>query len=323
MSRARRPWFVGTVVVVASIALSGPSSVRAQTFRRPVACTSCIGNWYYFDENPTAGMTGDWNCLTSTYDGHRGSDFSLIGGNAAIANGNDVVAAADGTVVSAMDGFYDQCTACSGTNCGSSFGFGYGNHVVINHGNYRVVYAHMRNGSIRVAAGDTVICGQPIGQIGSSGCTTGAHLHFETRPLGGASTAAFDPFAGGCSPTRPSLWVNQGPHRGMPGAGCSGGTTADAGSRADAAASRDGGDASGVRDAGDVAGDASDAEAGFVSDGAVGSERAGRVTAGCACSTAGATPRGRGTNGMIALLALVAMRAGRSRRVRLRPTVNP
>ncbi|MCA9608181.1 MAG: peptidoglycan DD-metalloendopeptidase family protein, partial [Myxococcales bacterium] len=199
------------------------SPAAAQTFRRPVACDTCIANWYYFD-NAASGLQ-DWNCGTSTYDGHRGSDFSLAGGNGAIASGWDVVAVAAGTVVSSEDGHYDHCSTCDASvdsRCGSGYGFGYGNHVVINHGSYRTIYAHMRTGSVRVGPGDTVTCGQVIGQIGSSGCTTGAHLHVETRPLGGAYTTAFDPFQGSCSPTSPSLWTSQGAYRGMPAPTCDG-----------------------------------------------------------------------------------------------------
>jgi hypothetical protein len=194
---------------------------RAQTFSRPFECSGCIANWYYFDHNGAAGAQQDWNCGGSTYDGHRGSDFSLAGGNDAIANGYNVVAAADGVVVSSEDGHYDMCRTCNAAvddRCGTGYGWGYGNHVVINHGNYRVVYAHMRSGSVRVGMNDMVRCGDVIGQIGSSGCTTGAHLHFETRPLGGASTTAFDPFGGGCSGG--SYWTDQGAYRGVPGTSC-------------------------------------------------------------------------------------------------------
>lgn len=204
--------------VAGSVFASGAS---AQLFRRPVACDSCIAGWYYFDETPGGGVS-DWSCASSSYDGHRGSDFSLRGGNGAIATGYDVVAGAAGTVVSTQDGHYDRCTACGGAMCGLDFGFGFGNHVVINHGSYRVVYAHMRTGSLRVGPGDTVTCGQTLGQIASSGCSTGAHLHFETRPLGGASSTAFDPFAGPCSATSPSRWVSQGAHRAMPAPTCDG-----------------------------------------------------------------------------------------------------
>lgn len=214
-----------TRLSLAMLVLSVAAPVSAQTFRRPTACSSCIANWYYFDQDSRSGTDQDWNCLGSTYDGHRGSDFSLAGNIGAIDAGHDIVAAADGMVVSSEDGHFDRCTTCTASvdgRCGTAYGFGYGNHVVINHGSYRVIYAHMRSGSVRVGPGATVRCGDVIGQIGSSGCTTGAHVHFETRPLGGSSATAFDPFAGGCSPTSPSRWVTQGPHRGLPGAGCDG-----------------------------------------------------------------------------------------------------
>jgi hypothetical protein len=213
------------VALPVAAVLGTPSIVASQTFRRPVACDACIANWFYFDQDSSGGIQ-DWNCQRSTYNGHRGSDFSLAGGNGAIDRGYDVVAAAAGSVVSVQDGHYDRCGTCDASvdsRCGTGYGFGYGNHVVVNHGSYRVIYAHLRQGSVRVRPGDSVACGQTLGQIGSSGCSTGAHLHFETRPLGGASTSAFDPFAGPCSPTSPSLWVSQGGHRSMPSPMCEGG----------------------------------------------------------------------------------------------------
>jgi len=218
-------------LAVTLLCLGVAAPAGAQTFRRPVACDTCIANWFYFDQDAGGGRQ-DWSCSTSSYDGHRGSDFSLAGGNGAIDAGHDVVAGADGTVVSTQDGHYDRCATCSASvdaRCGTGFGFGYGNHVVVNHGSYRVIYAHLRNGSVTVGPGDAVTCGQTIGQIGSSGCTTGAHLHFETRPLGGAAASAFDPFAGACSPTSPSRWESQGPHRGLPGAACDGTPTCPSG----------------------------------------------------------------------------------------------
>ncbi|MBX3252119.1 MAG: peptidoglycan DD-metalloendopeptidase family protein [Myxococcales bacterium] len=206
-----------TALAALSAGLSTSSAIAQ--FSRPT-CGDCIANWYYFDNNGAAAGSEDWNCGTSSYNGHRGTDYSLRGGNGAIANGHDVVAAADGTVVSTQDGHFDRCTACGGDNCGTAYGFGYGNHVVVNHGDHRVVYAHLRQGSVAVAPGATVRCGQRLGQIASSGCSTGAHLHFEVRPLGGASTTAFDPYRGSCSPTNPSRWREQGPYRGLPGATC-------------------------------------------------------------------------------------------------------
>lgn len=60
---------------------------------------------------------------------------------------------------------------------------GYGNRVVIDHGNgYTSLYAHMSN--VYVSAGDTVSRGQLIGQMGSTGRSTGTHLHLEIRYKG-------------------------------------------------------------------------------------------------------------------------------------------
>lgn len=60
---------------------------------------------------------------------------------------------------------------------------GYGNRVVIDHGNgYTSLYAHLSN--IYVSAGETVSRGQLIGQMGSTGRSTGTHLHLEIHYKG-------------------------------------------------------------------------------------------------------------------------------------------
>lgn len=62
---------------------------------------------------------------------------------------------------------------------------GYGNFVVIDHGNgYATAYAHQS--SIAVGEGQTVTQGQVIGYVGSTGFSTGPHLHFEVRVNGSA-----------------------------------------------------------------------------------------------------------------------------------------
>lgn len=74
-----------------------------------------------------------------------------------------VVAAADGGTV-VVAGWPDN--------------YGFGNRVVLDHGNgYRSLYAHMSN--IYVSIGQTITRGQVIGKMGSTGRSTGTHLHLE------------------------------------------------------------------------------------------------------------------------------------------------
>ncbi|MBR3465260.1 MAG: peptidoglycan DD-metalloendopeptidase family protein [Clostridiales bacterium] len=67
-----------------------------------------------------------------------------------------------------------------GHNTGGS---GYGNYCIIDHGGgYTTLYGHMRN--VYVKTGQKVKSGQKIGEMGSTGTSTGAHLHFEVRKSG-------------------------------------------------------------------------------------------------------------------------------------------
>jgi len=57
---------------------------------------------------------------------------------------------------------------------------GYGLHVVLDHGDgLSSLYAHL--GAVTVADGETVAAGEVIGAVGSTGTSTGPHLHFEIR----------------------------------------------------------------------------------------------------------------------------------------------
>jgi len=61
---------------------------------------------------------------------------------------------------------------------GSKCGMSYGNYIIVEHErNYYTMYAHLTT-DLKVNVGDTVSRGQVIGFMGSSGSSTGAHLHF-------------------------------------------------------------------------------------------------------------------------------------------------
>ncbi|GAA1440692.1 M23 family metallopeptidase [Leifsonia poae] len=58
----------------------------------------------------------------------------------------------------------------------------YGNFVLVNNGNgVETGYAHIRDGGIMVGVGQNVGAGQPIAHVGTTGASTGCHLHFEVR----------------------------------------------------------------------------------------------------------------------------------------------
>ena len=92
--------------------------------------------------------------------GHNGVDLSQ-GGKA----GGLVMAAANGKVIIARSGGWNG---------------GYGSYVVIAHGNgTQTLYAHLS--AVNVSVGMSVAQGQTIGLLGSTGKSTGPHLHFEVR----------------------------------------------------------------------------------------------------------------------------------------------
>ncbi len=120
-------------------------------------------------------LKGDFDA--ATYDGHSmpgALDFTK-GNN---TYGQPIYAVKSGTVEIAKSG-------CSVGYIGNSCNGGYGNHVKINHGSgYETLYAHMIPGSIQVKQGDKVQKGDVIGYVGSTGNSSGPHLHFEVRSNG-------------------------------------------------------------------------------------------------------------------------------------------
>lgn len=101
------------------------------------------------------------NPVTGAYTMHWGLDF----GGGGIA-GKPIPCAADGRVVEA------------------NFNSAMGNHVVVDHpGGFRTRYFHMVSAPA-VSAGQSVTKGQTLGNVGSTGNSTGAHLHWETYTNG-------------------------------------------------------------------------------------------------------------------------------------------
>lgn len=251
------------LMVCALVGASAHASAQATRFRFPLqSChTGCSTVTAYFDRDTTSA-TRDWNCDTHTYDGHRGTDIAPFGGFTAQDQGRTIVAGADGTVMTTHDGEADRCTTGS---CGG--GGGFGNYVVLQHSDGKLsYYAHMRRGSLRVMPGQRVRCGDPLGLVGSSGNSTGPHVHFEVR----VSSTATDSFEGraACG-GGVSHWVSQGTYRNLPAESCATAPPADSGVLVDAAIVD-----SGLRDSGGASPDVVEArdamsDASAFSDGAL------------------------------------------------------
>jgi murein DD-endopeptidase MepM/ murein hydrolase activator NlpD len=126
--------------------------------------------WYYTEGGGSLGrplrslsVSSEFGWRTHPISGanrqHTGVDFRA-------APGTSVYSAEDGTVATA------------------GWNGGYGNLVTVNHGGGVVTYyAHLS--SIGVSPGERVGRGQRVGRVGSTGSSTGPHLHFEVR-IGGA-----------------------------------------------------------------------------------------------------------------------------------------
>ena len=117
-----------------------------------------IFQWPLPDAYPiTSSFGGRTDPITGESDFHGGTDI-------AAPAGTPILAAADGTV-----------TIANGTD---SWGGGYGYYIKIHHdATYDTLYAHCS--AICVTAGQTVRQGEVIGYVGSTGNSTGNHLHFE------------------------------------------------------------------------------------------------------------------------------------------------
>jgi len=156
----------------------------------------CVVN--YVDLDPGSGIK-DWDCTEYTYDGHNGSD-SAIRTFREQEIGVPIFAALDGEVIDTHDGEPDMNTSWEGQPA---------NYVAIGHGGGQTtLYLHMKRGSVAVQTGQMVKAGTQLGLTGSSGNSTGPHLHFGAY-LNGQS---FEPHAGPCRAGE-SNWIRQTPIR--------------------------------------------------------------------------------------------------------------
>ena len=117
--------------------------------------------------------------ISSPYGPRWGSfHYGIDVGDAGI-HGGAACASKAGTVVQVCN----SCTHDYPKDYSCGCGGGYGNYVVISHdGTYSTVYGHLASAAVSV--GQYVEQGQVIGYIGSTGWSTGAHLHFEVRVNG-------------------------------------------------------------------------------------------------------------------------------------------
>ncbi len=119
------------------------------------------------------GISAGWQSNDSVHKGeHYGID--IAGGGIA---GKPIVAIADGVVTRSNNGCTHNYKKYGSCGCGG----GYGNYVTINHGTnggntYVATYGHMTRTA--VGTGAVVKKGQTIGYVGTTGWSTGYHLHF-------------------------------------------------------------------------------------------------------------------------------------------------
>src|SRR5262249_29150241 len=156
------------VICVAALALAWSAAAATFELELPVACeigkTCFIQNYVDHDAGP--GVR-DYMCGSMTYDGHDGTDIR-VPTTAAQQKGVAAVAAAAGEVLRRRDGMPDVSLRAAppgwleGRDCG--------NGVVLRHADgWETQYCHMAQGSIRVAPGERVAAGQPLGRVGISG----------------------------------------------------------------------------------------------------------------------------------------------------------
>jgi hypothetical protein len=132
------------------------------SYSKPYMLLRFIGKKYLNMNWPLPGYGRD--CVSSTFDPQRENPVT---GNIEAHNGVDIAAPEGTAVVAAYDGTVIEA------NYNDSCGY----HVVIDHGNGKVTY-YLHASALCVEKGDVVTTGDVIMQVGSTGQSTGPHLHF-------------------------------------------------------------------------------------------------------------------------------------------------
>ena len=138
----------------------------------------------YVDVDPAFRGVKDARGGPYAYDGHEGVDFTLPN-FVAMDRGVPALAAADGVVLQVRDGHPDRYSG--DVNDPETRPTTPPNLVRIEHpGGLRTSYLHLKKDSVTVKPGERVTAGQTIGLVGSSGVSSGPHLHFELHSREGA-----------------------------------------------------------------------------------------------------------------------------------------
>lgn len=147
-----------------TVAESVPERVQIGTKPLDEAYSNSMGGIFLWPIVGAYGINSDYGYRWGKL--HAGLDLGM--GNApGTSLGKDIVAVASGTV---------QVAAVH-----SSYGY----YLILDHGNgLQTLYAHCLADSFYVVPGQTVVAGQPIARVGSTGYSTGPHLHFEVRVNG-------------------------------------------------------------------------------------------------------------------------------------------
>jgi len=167
----------------------------------------------YVDVDPTSGVK-DYNCGSRSYNGHMGTDIFTVPfwWKKMDENSVEIVAAADGIIVAKAGTREDKsCAMCPAGAPESCF---YWNAVYLQHADGTLtMYGHMKkNSPTSKSIGDAVTKGEYLGVVGSSGNSTGPHLHFEVWQ-DTFFNKLLHPWSGPCNPDgNASMWETQQPY---------------------------------------------------------------------------------------------------------------